>query len=199
MHIGICAGHSVRTPGAVAGGMTEQSLCRDLADRIWRIGAERGWTVDDPRSDCMPLGYPTYLRHRIEHFNATMPDCALDLHLNACTDPATNYSLVLHGPDRDDSRRLAEALAGQFVELPWRVASPRTDEAIGRRLAFVREIACPAVVVEPLFLTSPEARVWLMRPGSADRLAHLIIGGLEDYRDATRSDFAHDDTSLPTA
>ena len=182
MRIGICAGHSVLSPGAVAGAVIEHDVCRAVVDATARLAAERGWVVTDPGSDKLRHGYPDYLLHRIAALRDVPLDPAIDMHMNAWADPATNYSMVVYGDGRDESRRAAEAIAAEFDALPWRSAGARSDASIGRRLAFVRRLTCPALVVEPLFISNPSAREWLLEERGAERIAELLVVGIGRIR-----------------
>ena len=183
MRLGVCAGHSTASPGAVANGQTEQGWCRRIVDELVDLAAYRGWQVVDPRSDCKELPYPAYLHHRIAAFEAASGlDLVLDVHLNAWVVPGVNYSLTIYGPSRADSRRAAETVATRFERgLPWPSRGARSDVDLGQRLLLVRTIQRPAIIVEPLFLTNQQARDWLSRPGSVRTLARLIADGLEEW------------------
>jgi len=182
MRLGICAGHSVRSPGVVVEGQTEQEWCRRIVDQAARGAARRGWQVLDPRADVEPIGYPAYLLLRIATYEAERPDCAIDVHLNASPDPSASYSVVVYHAPQEAAARLARAISGAFIRgLPWPSRGALPDEMLGRRLAFVRRISVPAVIVEPLFLTNPDARAWLQEPDGTATLARLIVEGAESW------------------
>jgi len=189
MRLGICAGHSIVSPGVVAEGETEQAWCRKIVDIAGERARSRGWEVVDPRSDGISprsgqaMGYPAYLLDRIRAYEKAGVDLAIDVHLNASRDAAINHSLVIHGPDRAESHALAQALAEEFARgLPWPSRGAVPDADLGRRLAFVRRLACPSVIVEPLFLSNPAAMRWLKGPRGAASLAEMIIRGVQEWR-----------------
>jgi N-acetylmuramoyl-L-alanine amidase len=51
----------------------------------------------------------------------------------------------------------------------------------GRNYAFLREARGIALVVEPLFLTSPEGEALAGRPEHVEKLARALAGGFADY------------------
>jgi N-acetylmuramoyl-L-alanine amidase len=178
MVVAICAGHSIRSPGAVSAGVNERDICRRIVDSASIQGRERGWTIVDPMSDTVPLGYPAYLLHRLSVIERAAPDVAVDVHLNAWTDPDTNHSLVVYGDEHANSLRSAQCVANEFADLPWRSQGVRTDADLGRRLAFVRRPTCPSIIVEPLFLTNPAARSWIGDSDNVDLVASMIVNGI---------------------
>jgi N-acetylmuramoyl-L-alanine amidase len=178
MRLGICAGHSVISPGVVVAGETEQAWCRRIADGVAFEASRRGWEVIDPRSDEMGLGYPEYLVHRIEALRRAQVDAAIDVHLNATRDRTINHSLVIYGEDDPEGDALAQAISDELARgLPWPSRGAVADGQLGRRLAFVRRLPCPAVIVEALFLSNADARSWLRKSGSVASLAGMIARG----------------------
>lgn len=182
MRVAICAGHSDASPGVVVNGDTEQSMCRQIVDRAVKEALRHGWEVIDPHSDEMGFSYPEYLVDRIETLQHGCVDIAIDLHLNASYDRTINHSLVVYGDGRVESRLCAEAIANELVrELPWPSRGAVSDANLGRKLAFVRKLSCPAVIIEPLFLSNATAQRWLHEDGHRESLAEMIVRGVEAW------------------
>jgi len=171
----------VKSPGAQYGGLRERDVCRDIVDFASPLFEARGHVVVDPRTDEEHLSYPEYLLRRIATLTRYEVDVAIDVHLNAWSSPPTNYSLVLYGVGRDDSLALATSVAFSFDVLGWDNMGAKADAAIGRTLGFCRRLTCPAIVVEPLFLSNAEARHWLAEEKGRERLAALLVEGVQSW------------------
>ncbi len=183
MIVGLCAGHSVKSWGATYGEVRERDVCREIVDFATPLLEACGHEVFDPRSDELPLSYPDYLLHRIAALSEQHVDVAIDVHLNASIKPEANYSVVLYGSGQGQSVPFAQAVAGAFDVLPWRTCSAMPDAEMGRRLAFCRRLTCPSIIVEPLFLSSPEAREWLFEEKGRERLGVQLVEGIQGWVD----------------
>ena len=186
----LTAGHSKASPGAVAGGFTEQALCRSVVDETTAILRGRGVEVYDPMTDLTELPYPAYLLQRIEDINGHGATCAVEMHLNAASDPRTDYALCLHAPGSAEGERLATHLAKALAEAtPERESMARPDTWLGpgRSKAFLRRTAMPAVIVEPSFLTSPDVQAEIRRDTAAwrERIARACAKGIVDWVDGS--------------
>ena len=170
--VGLVAGHSALTPGVVIrrgpgrGSFREQEICREICDRMARHLSRRDVAVFDPKTDERALDYPAYLRERIEAMNAARVSAALELHLNASSEPGVNYVLCLHAPGSEPGRLLAEHVAKELAAaqrtdddgMPDALVRPDTWLGAGQRKAFLRRTMMPAVIVEPAFLTHNAVR-----------------------------------------
>lgn len=181
MRIGICAGHSLVSPGAVSGRLRERDVCRDVVDLATPLLHDCGHLVFDPRSDETEYGFPIYLAQRIQFYNRQQLDLAIDVHLNSWSDPSVNYAMTVIGEGRKDSEDVAASIADAFTSMPWPSRGAVPDMGLGRRLMFCRRVKCPAVIVEPLFISSPEARGWLGDEKGRERLALMLVEGIEAW------------------
>ena len=63
----------------------------------------------------------------------------------------------------------------------WRPPGSPGWAGFGRNYALLREARGIALVVEPLFLTSPDDAALAGRPEHVERLARALAGGFADY------------------
>ncbi len=195
--MGIVAGHSVLTPGVVVRrgpgrrSLREQELCREICDELGAVLDADGVAVFDPRTDTSPLDYPAYLLERIDAMNDAQVRGAVELHLNASSEPGVDYVLCLHAPGSEPGWRLAAAIAGELATAeasatgyrPDVVVEPDTWLGAGQSKAFLRRTRMPAVIVEPAFLTSTRLRRGIDRDraGWIDRLARACAKGISAW------------------
>lgn len=140
-------GHGGRDPGACANGFQEKALNLDIAlacrEELQRHGVE----VKISRTvDC---DFP--LKQRIADANAFAPDYALDIHNNAGGgDGAEVYHHFRGGAGRVLADNLLAALqaAGQNLRGPKVRLNDRGTDYFG----FIRQIACPSVIVECAYM-----------------------------------------------
>jgi N-acetylmuramoyl-L-alanine amidase len=104
--------------------------------------------------------------------------CAIDLHFNSFDDGRVEGGECFHRSGSEPSRRLAEALrdALRDVGLPLRPHS--VQAAAGSRARFIDDYTCPAVLIEPLFLSSPAQARWLHEAGNLTALAAALAAAL---------------------
>ena len=76
----------------------------------------------------------------------------------------------------EHGRRLAGSIGARMeaAGVPWL-------GRFGRNYALLREARGIALVVEPLFLTSPDDEALARRPEHIERLARALAGGFADY------------------
>lgn len=104
----------------------------------------------------------------------------LSLHGNEASSPAARgaagYYFQRGHYYSEHGRRLAGAIGARMAAagVPWL-------GRFGRNYALLRETRGIAVLVEPLFLTSPEDQALAARPEHIERLARALLGGFADY------------------
>ena len=196
--VGIVAGHSRAVPGAVVEELKEQELCRAIVDRLGPALIADGIAVFDPRTDEEALEYPGYLTRRIDQMNEAKVVLALEVHLNALSDPLVDYVLCLYAPGSERGARVAKMTAGALAAArsgdgPSPISAlARPDTWLGpnRSKAFLRRTVMPAVIVEPCFLTSRETQRQIRedRDGWIERITQGCRKGVGDYLASTRPD-----------
>lgn len=166
MKIAVVAGHSSAVPGVCRDEFREFDLAREMRDAVVRHLAARqiaGWI---PPGDHEPDLYPEYLTQPIREINAARCDAAVELHTNSGPPEASHYTLCLHAPGSERGRQLAErvALEVHLALVPWNAVSPQAASDMAfrkRRAAFVQDTKCPAIIVEPFFLSNARVREFL--------------------------------------
>lgn len=119
------------------------------------------------------------LSAKVEEVNAWRPDIALELHFNAVAPSdggEARGAETLYFPGSEKGKALAERIQRALVSvcnLRDRGVKPRED------LYFLAKTACPAVIVEPLFISSrKDTRILLAR---RDDIVMAIFIGIQDY------------------
>ena len=149
---GIGIGHGGKDPGAIGNGLRESdvNLVIGLAmnDELVRHGVETYMTrtkdEDDP------------LRDEIKEINAFNPDIAIDVHTNAGGGDGFEayYSKNTNGL----GKHLAELIEAEVVKFGQnsRGVKIRLNSTGKDYYGFVREIACPSIIVEGAFIDSAD-------------------------------------------
>jgi N-acetylmuramoyl-L-alanine amidase len=107
-------------------------------------------------------------------------DFFVSLHCNGDASPAARGAATYYFQRShyysEHGRRLAAYLGARLeaAGAPWL-------GRFGRNYAILREPRAIALLVEPLFLTSPEDRALARRPEQLEKLARALVGGLADY------------------
>ncbi len=104
----------------------------------------------------------------------------ISLHCNEAGSPAARGAAAYYFQRShyysEHGRRLAGYVGSRLeaAGIPWL-------GGFGRNYALLREAPGVVLVVEPLFLTSPEDEALARRPEHVERLARALAGGLADY------------------
>jgi N-acetylmuramoyl-L-alanine amidase len=174
MKFTITAGHGAGDPGAVAKtGETEAALMQELRNILASKMRAMGHAVktDGAAWQNLPL----------VHAMTLVPGshAALELHMNAASNPAaTGVEVVSLPKDRELARTIARAIA-HTLELPVRGAGGWIDQSQTHRgrLGFVR---VGGLVVEVCFISNPQDlaryldRKWLVASAIARELDHFF-------------------------
>ena len=147
MKVFLGVGHGGDDPGAVANGVKEKDLnlsialaCRDeLVRHGISVKMSRSKDENDPLSE------------EVEECNAFAPDLAVDIHNNA---GGGDGAEVFHHYGGGKSKTLAENILAEIVKVGQnsRGAKIRKNSNGKDYFGFIRETACPAVIVECAFV-----------------------------------------------
>ncbi|MEO1377638.1 MAG: N-acetylmuramoyl-L-alanine amidase [Cyanobacteria bacterium J06635_10] len=157
----ISAGHGGKEtggidPGTIAGGTTEAKEMILLRDLILTELRARGFEV---------LSIPDSLSARatIEWINsrARRNDVAVEIHADAASSPSVNGATVYYIANNEERKSNAEALLMGLLrrvpQLNSRGVKQDTSTGMGR-LKFTREVAIASLLMQVIFLTSPNDR-----------------------------------------
>lgn len=175
--VAVDPGHGGGDPGLVTeDGLVEKDLMLALGLRLAELLRAEGCRVrlTRERDETVPL------YRRAEIANAADCGCFVSLHAN------TNEADVARGAAcyffqrshyySEHGRRLAGYIGTRLEGLGVPVIG-----RFGRNYGLLRETRGIAVLVEPLYLSSPDDRRLATRPSHMEALAQAIAGGLHDY------------------
>lgn len=128
----------------------------------------------------------TYLRKKAQAINGMSPDAAVELHCNASADyPDAVYSEVIHHAWSVPGKGLAHAIAGAMGDAMSRSHRWPSRGAVGRDdLWLLNHTHCPTVIVEGVFISTPEQSAWLSS-GGAEAYGHVVAAGIMSWLDRT--------------
>ena len=166
------ADRGVESPG----GVVEKELTLALALRMDELLRMEGCKVVLTRR--ADVDVPLYERTAL--VMAADVSYLLSLHVNGNDSPvaggAACYYFQRNHYYSEHGRLLAEYVGARLAGL----GAPYLG-GFGRNYGILREPRAIGLVVEPLFLTSPEGEEWATRLDFVDRVAAALVGGLGDY------------------
>lgn len=138
------------------------------------------------------VNFAERLKTKVWIVNKAKPVCAVELHLNSSSNPKARGSLCMYYPTKK-SEQLAKFILdniGKIINQPkLGISLPTRGAYVGNYqldpskaiLYFLRRTKCPAVVVEPLFLSNDQD-VYLLKKLKYHRyIATGIFLGILDY------------------
>lgn len=171
--VAIAAGHCPPDLGAACQGYFEFKEVVRIAIYVADILHER--------CICSVMEYYGSLRRKVRDINFLTPDVAVEIHLNAAHDTSAHGCEVLHFKNSPSAVNLAQCIQDELVcDVELFDRKIKSDRHLRRYLYFLRKTRCPAVIVEPLFITNAKDRV-LLRNGGHMRLAKEIADGIEKH------------------
>lgn len=170
-------GHGGKDPGAVGNGLHEADLnlaialaCRDELERHGVIvGMSRVTDENDPVSD------------EAKECNAFLPDLGLDIHCNSSGTPDTGDGAeVYYHYNGGTSMKLAENILAGIVAIGQNSRGIKTRRRSDGKdyYHFIRETACPAVVVECAFINNATDIQIIDTPGEQKAMGIAIAKGV---------------------
>lgn len=116
---------------------------------------------------------------------AAQRGCAVtvDFHFNG-NGPDAKGGEVWYKPGNAKARALGQTIVNGYaaLNLPFHGTEPLKEAVPGNRASFIRHYACPAVLVEPLFVSNPSANQagWIHDDANVEALAAMIAAALEE-------------------
>ena len=166
-------GHGGKDPGAVGNGLHEADLnlaialaCRDELERHGVIvGMSRATDENDPVSD------------EAKECNAFLPDLGLDIHCNAAGGDGAEVFYHYNG---GTGKKLAENILAEIVAIGQNSRGAKTRRRSDGKdyYHFIRETACPAVVVECAFIDNAKDIQIIDTPGEQKAMGIAIAKGV---------------------
>ena len=160
-------GHGGKDPGAVNKelGITENQVNRELGVAIKQLWPYYVRLIEQD---------DTGLNQLVKDINTMEPDLVVSLHCNAAEAKTATGTETLYWHTSEKGKRLAECVQARMVKalgLADRGIKPRDN------LAVLRGTKCPAIIVEPFFISNGAdyAKV------DIDTLAKAILMGVSDY------------------
>ncbi|MBQ8303466.1 MAG: N-acetylmuramoyl-L-alanine amidase [Clostridia bacterium] len=167
------AGHGGSDPGATAGGIKEKDVNLEITLIVGRELSRHGVEVKYSRTG----DDNEKLNDKIDECNAFSPDLALDIHNNA---GGGDGAEVYHHFGGGVGKTLAENILKEMVKAGQnsRGAKTRKNSAGRDYFAFIRETACPAVIVECAFLDNEKDVALISTSGGRKNIATAICKGI---------------------
>jgi len=170
--------HTFKAQGAAYGGLTEY----EVSKRATRAAYD--WLSGQGIPCCLfeTGSFSQTESVRPKQLAGAMADLSVEMHLNAWTDPARNFSEVIHHPGSIAGFAAACAVSDHLksgfgaVNHKWPAKGPRGDAGL-----FFLKGPRPAIIVEGLFLSNPEQAAWLATPGAPETYGLLVAGGLKQW------------------
>ena len=169
----IGVGHGGSDPGAVANNTKEKDLNLSIAlacrDELTRHGVEVKMSRAKDEND--PLG------EEIRECNAYCPDLAVDIHNNA---GGGDGAEVFHSHLGGKGKTLAEDILAEIVNVGQnsRGAKARKNATGNDYYGFIRQTACPAVIVECAFVDNATDLKILATEGDRKVMGVAIAKGI---------------------
>lgn len=169
MKLLINIGHGGGDPGAVNKelNVTENSFNRELAAAIKQLWPYFVRLVEQDA---------TGLNQLVRDMNSMYPTLVVSLHCNAAEAKTATGTETLYWHTSADGKRLAACVQEQMVAvlgLPDRGIKPRDN------LAVLRGTKCPAIIVEPFFISN--GADYHKAKANVQALAKAIIKGVSNY------------------
>lgn len=167
MKLVINIGHGGKDPGAVNKelGVTENQFNRQLGVTIKQLWPYYVRLIEQDDSG---------LNQLVRDINTMEPDLVVSLHCNAAEAKTATGTETLYWHTSTAGKRLAECVQARMVKalgLADRGVKPRDN------LAILRGTKCPAIIVEPFFISNGAD----YKKVDIDALAKAILIGVSDY------------------
>ncbi len=166
-------GHGGEDSGAVANGIKEKDVNLQIALALGAELARHGVEVKYSRT----TDENEKLNDKINECNAFSPDLALDIHNNA---GGGDGAEIYHHFGGGVGKTLAENVLKEMVKAGQnsRGAKVRKNSSGRDYFAFIRDTACPAVIVECAFLDNEKDFLWVSTEMARKNVAVAICKGI---------------------
>lgn len=177
----IDAGHGGADPGMVGDAVLEKDVNLTVAQILSGYCRSAGADVTMTRESDASLSDSKRadLDERVSLTQKAQADVFISLHCNSfVADPSQHGAQVFYAADNEEGRRLAETLQhalSQQLGNTERTALPHADSYL------LKNIDCPAVIVEMGFLSNAAEEEELASPDYQRELGWALFRGLGDY------------------
>jgi N-acetylmuramoyl-L-alanine amidase len=174
--VGLTAGHHAYDSGAVGittGWPREHLLTLQTLGHAMSFLASSGIYVVSPTGK---------LSRKIAELNRHKVEVAVEIHYNSVASPNLSGLEAVYHPGSTRGKALAEHLAHKLASLEFLHLHRIVDtNRLGRRLAFTREVAAPAVIIEPLWISNPQERKVVEDPANVRIIGAAIGAGILEF------------------
>ena len=183
----IDAGHGGVDPGKVGvSGVLEKDVNLAVAQKLQARLTADGFTVVMTRIEDEGLyseGATNKKREdmaaRVRLISEAKPELAISIHQNSFPDASCKGAQVFYYKDSEESKKLAELLQKKFPEV---LGDGNTRQAkANSEYYLLKKTACPIVIAECGFLSSPEEERLLFAPEYQDKVADVLYQGIKQY------------------
>jgi N-acetylmuramoyl-L-alanine amidase len=175
MMVGLTAGHHAYDTGATGGGLLEHIITLQTLGHAISYLAERKIYVVSP---CGKLS------RKITELNRYRRDlsCAVEIHYNSVASPNASGVEVIYHPGSTRGRTLATILGERVSSVDkLRLRKVMDTNELNRRLGFTREVAAPAVIIEPLWISNPQERELARDPQVIKEISIAIADSIIEF------------------
>lgn len=119
------------------------------------------------------------MRNRIAFVDAHQPDLMISIHQNSFSSPTEHGAQSFYYYSSASSRKLAEQIQSSLIELadPSNTRSAKSNDSY----YVLKNVSCPAVIVECGFMSNPTESALLNAPIYQEKLAYAISVGVRQY------------------
>ena len=169
----IGVGHGGSDPGAVANGFKEKDLNLDIAVSAFNILERHGVDVKLSRVG----DEDDTLEEEIRECNEYNPTCAIDIHNNAGGGDGVEAFYHYGG---GLSKTLADNVVSEIVEIGQNCRGTKIKKGDDGRdwYGFIRETACPAVIVECAFVDNAKDMQIIDTKAEREKMGEAIAKGI---------------------
>lgn len=183
----IDAGHGGVDPGKVGvSGILEKdinlAIAKKLQERLEQDGMQTVMTREED-TGLYREGATNKKREdmeaRVRLIAEAKPELVVSIHQNSFPDASCTGAQMFYYKDSEESKKLAETLQKKFPEL---LGDGNTRQAKANSDYFLlRKTACPIVIAECGFLSSPEEETLLSAPEYQEKVADVLYQGIREY------------------
>jgi len=186
--IALCPGHSAVAFGVGKNGFREHEVCSHITSQLERVLSEFEVRVIEGT-----------LLEKTTAINSYSPNIALEIHTGNCNKSQTSGSRTFYDIKKPTSEFLSECVLTEMVRTlntrnqgsragwykkisPKTVKDGRAPEGWKPKIdLFLKKVTCPAVLVEPFFLSSPNDVKKFILGRKLGFVAHSIANGIRRY------------------
>lgn len=183
----IDAGHGGVDPGKVGvSGTLEKDINLAIAKKLQARLEQDGMQAVMTREEDAGLYREGATNKKREDMEARVrliaeakPELVVSIHQNSFPDASCTGAQMFYYKDSEESKKLAETLQKKFPEL---LGDGNTRQAKANGDYYLlRKTACPIVIAECGFLSSPEEEELLSAPEYQEKVADVLYQGIREY------------------